>query len=393
MTTTLRRQAPRTTRTQPVVYWAVLGALTLAFILFVWGKWITGPYFEPVVVGPIGPPTWMKIAIRSLEVIFPVAGLYAGWRVLIRPLWRERRVTLDGQLFVICIFMWFWDPMGNYLTPTYLYNSYAVNMGSWLNDTPGYLGPGKPGAMVSEPLLNLGIYMSAIFGGMVLACWFMRKVQERWPHFGPARTLGVALLFFIVLDILVEAIIWMPAGHYHEGGFPGPSLFPNSYHKFPLIEPIWGGAWWLALTAVLRYFKNDKGETIAERGLSSLKGGPVKLGFIRFLALLAAMSVAYNVTFTIPALFMTKFQTTWPEEVQAHSYFTNGICGAGTDRMCPGPGVPIPRGNDSAYLNRQGGIGVPEGKGLPAPVPAAKSSALSPFSGSVIGITDDRRQP
>ena len=39
------------TKTQPVTYWAVLGGVTLAFILFIWGKWILGPNFKAVPSG------------------------------------------------------------------------------------------------------------------------------------------------------------------------------------------------------------------------------------------------------------------------------------------------------------------------------------------------------
>jgi len=56
-----------------VKIWAWVGGIALAFILFIWGRWITGPYFKSVPSGPSQPPGWMKVA---LDVFTPIsAGL------------------------------------------------------------------------------------------------------------------------------------------------------------------------------------------------------------------------------------------------------------------------------------------------------------------------------
>jgi hypothetical protein len=61
--------------------------------------------------------------------------------------------------------------------------------------------------------------------------------------------------------------------------------------------------------------------------------------------------------------------------VQQRSYFTDYICGEGTDRACPGPTIPNLRndnatgGPQSAYIGRDGALKTPPGASIPAPVP------------------------
>jgi hypothetical protein len=50
----------------------------------------------------------------------------------------------------------------------------------------------------------------------------------------------------------------------------------------------------------------------------------------------------------------------YPADIQKRSYFTQGICGARTDRACPGPSIPIPLPG-SAYINQEGGLSYPPG--------------------------------
>jgi len=48
------------TAVKPVTIWAALGGALLILQLYVWARWITGPYFERVPSGPTDPPMYMK---------------------------------------------------------------------------------------------------------------------------------------------------------------------------------------------------------------------------------------------------------------------------------------------------------------------------------------------
>jgi len=135
----------------PVRIWAAIGGAILALQLYVWIRWITGPNFERVPAGPSDPPTWMKAILLTWTAVIVVGFPIAVWWFLIRPWRRERRITLDGMLFVSCGLLWFQDPLLNYFNTWNTYNTWMWNMGSWVQDIPGWVSYGKPGAMMAEP--------------------------------------------------------------------------------------------------------------------------------------------------------------------------------------------------------------------------------------------------
>lgn len=88
------------TSSRRVYYWATAGGLILALQVYVWIRWITGPYFTPVDPGPTDPPTFMKVALMLWQIGSPVLFPVAIWWFIIRPWRRERRITLDGMIMV-----------------------------------------------------------------------------------------------------------------------------------------------------------------------------------------------------------------------------------------------------------------------------------------------------
>ncbi|MCP3812078.1 spirocyclase AveC family protein, partial [Mycobacteriaceae bacterium Msp059] len=99
---------------KPVQIWATVGGLLLALQLYVWISWITGPYFKRVPGGIHEPPLYMKIPLIANAVVLWVGLPFAIWWFFIRPWRRERRITLDGMLFVSMGLMFFQDPLLNY---------------------------------------------------------------------------------------------------------------------------------------------------------------------------------------------------------------------------------------------------------------------------------------
>ena len=88
----------------------------------------------------------------------------------------------------------------------------------------------------------------------------------------------------------------------------------------------------MAALCCLRFFTDDRGRTIVERGLDHVRGGFVKQQFIRFLAIFAAVSACFFVFYNVPAQWFGMHADPWPEDHLKRSYFNGGICGDGTDR-------------------------------------------------------------
>src|SRR5262245_28877347 len=98
-------------RLVPVKWWAGLGAVILAFIAYVLIDWATGPFFERVPTGPMDPPTFMKVAMVFFQAVsIPVGVGLICWFV-VRPIVRQRRLTLDGMLVLAFSTLWFQDPL------------------------------------------------------------------------------------------------------------------------------------------------------------------------------------------------------------------------------------------------------------------------------------------
>lgn len=349
--------------------WAVVGAALLALQLYVWIRWVTGPYFERVPAGPTDPPTLMR-TILTVYTAGIVLGLPIGlWWFIIRPWRRERRITLDGMLLVSCGLMFFQDPLLNYLNTWCTYNTWMWNRGSWSSHIPGWVSPEEPGRQVAEPLLmNAPGYAYGVLLCTIAGCFVMRRVKARWPNIGNLGLVGVVAVWAFLFDLVMEGLVLMPIGLY---SFPGAirsvSMNAGHYYQWPVYEGLmWGGV--QAGLCCLRYFTDDRGRTVVERGLDRVRGGAVRQQFVRFLAIFAAVSTIFFGFYNVPAQWFGMHADPWPEDVRERSYFNGGICGDGTDQPCPDPALPLPR-KGSGYIDTDGRLVLPDGVEVPETVP------------------------
>jgi Spirocyclase AveC-like len=354
-----------------VKWWATLGALILTFIAYVLIDWVSGPFFERVPTGPNDPPTFMKVAIIGFQALsIPVALGLIYW-FAVRPLIRERRLPLDGMLVLAFYTLWFQDPLSAYGGHWFTYNSWAINYGAWVHSVPGWLSNGKPGAMLVEPILIMpGLYVYVFVITMFLGAWVMRRTQAKWPRVGKIGLVTACFASMVGFDIILEGVIFMPLGVWEYPGGRGFSIFPGTYHAFPVNEIITVSATFTAI-ACLRYFRDDKGLTLVERGSEQLRTSPVKQTLIRAFAVLAGVHVALFILYNVPNTWIGMHSKEWQQDLLNRSYFTDGLCGAHTDRACPGPGVPLSRNDNdgadrgSAYITPDGKAVIPKNAKLP----------------------------
>ncbi|APE15137.1 spirocyclase AveC family protein [Mycolicibacterium pallens] len=351
-----------------VKVWAAVGGVLLVLQLYVWIRWVIGPYFVRVPAGPSDPPTYMKIFLTANGALMCVGLPAAIWWFLIRPWVRERRITLDGLLLISCALFFFQDPLLNYLNTWCTYNTWLWNRGSWSSHIPGWVSPESPGRQVAEPLL-----INATGYGMVLllaiaGCWFMRRLKSRWPHMSNLRLILITYAAAIVLDFVMEACFMLPFGLYtYPGAIQSVSVFAGTYHQWPIYEGLmWGGV--MTALSCLRFFTDDRGRTVVERGLDQVRGGFARQQFVRFLAIFGAVSACFFVFYNLPAQWFAMHSDPWPADHQKRSYFNGGICGDGTDTPCPDPVIPVPT-KRSGFIDVNGKLVLPEGATLPPVVP------------------------
>src|SRR5689334_9421651 len=99
MTSTLSHRppaAPAQRTLAPIYVWAAIGATLLLLEIAALTRWVTGPNFQEIPVGADQPPEWMRIALDTLQIGVVAIAVVVAWRLLVRPLVRERRLTLNG---------------------------------------------------------------------------------------------------------------------------------------------------------------------------------------------------------------------------------------------------------------------------------------------------------
>src|SRR5882757_5671385 len=230
----------------------------------------------------------MKVSLAALTVIGLLLWVYCLWNLLVKPWRREGRITIDG-LFALCfIFIYWLDPMGDMLVPQFTYNAWLTNMGSWLADTPGAIMPNAQN--IPEPYLLTGpLYLWCIFGVVVVANRLMKKVQTRFPRMSNFQLIMLTVAAFIVWDLFWE-LTFIRIGYWTYPTTPAfGTIFGDHWYRIHLTEPIcWGTAW--ASFAIVRYFRDDKGRTIADKGLDQLHVSDKGKSVMRFLSLYGVVS-------------------------------------------------------------------------------------------------------
>lgn len=359
--------APRPT--PRVKLWAVAGGLLLLLQLYVWVRWVSGPFFTKVPQGPSDPPMYMKVPLTVNAVVLWVGLPVAVWRFIIRPWRRERRITLDGMLMGAMGLMFFQDPLLNYTNTWCVYNTWLFNRGAWSSDIPGWVSPEEPGRQTAEPLLtNVPGYTWGVLLCTIAICLAMGRIRARWPAMSNLRLVGITFAIAFVFDFVMEALILLPIGFYsYPGAIRAVSLNAGTYYQWPVYEGLMWGAVQTALCC-LRFFTDDRGRTLVERGLDQVRGGVLRQQLTRFLAVFAAVSASFFFLYNLPAQWLGMHADPWPEDVQKRSYLGGSICGGDSDVPCPNPDLPVPT-NRSGHVDTNGDLILPDSAELPRVVP------------------------
>jgi hypothetical protein len=330
-------EATRRPRTSSAAtWWAAVGAVFAAVTVYQWSAWLLGGNLQTNPRrGPV--PGWQLAVARVEETIGPLLVIGVLYWCLWRPWRRERRITLDGLLVVVFLQMWaLQDPWIDFLRPWSVYSTVWTSVGCPQCHAPGWLSPHT----MSEPVLFMpGAYAAVLFGGVVLGNKVMRTLRARRPGLSTPRLVLRAFLLLCLLDFVMETV-WLTTGAYTYGGaHRGLSLWAGRYYQFPVYEVLLWGITWTGLACV-RYFRDDKGRTVAERGVDELRIGSAGRAGVRLLALMGICNLlflAYNISVNYAGLYGDAY----PRSILSRPYLTGNMCGTYTDVACPGPDVPI----------------------------------------------------
>jgi len=337
-------------RSAPVAVWAAVGAGFLVLQAWIYGSWLASGDLAAVGDGPTPVPGWMAATIRLFEVGSLVGFAAFVWFFLVRPWRRSGHLTLDG-LFTLAFLTMFWqDPLMNFFSTWFTYNTSFIAVGSWAPHIPGWFSP-QGNNLPQAVTMFLPAYAYGMFGQVLLAGVLLRRIERRWPGISRVRLVALCWATLIVADVIIE-IIAIRCGLW---AFPGAirefSLFAGTRHQFPMYEAVTLAGFITAVT-VVRHFRDDQGRTAVERGVDHLGGSTRQQTGRRFLALVGFCNVAYlayNLSFSLFGLYGDP----WVEGVKSRSYLTDGFCGPGTTYACPEPRLPLAR-RGSLHVDPQG---------------------------------------
>ncbi len=326
---------------KPVKYWALLGVLSLAFMAYLGLRWGLSSNFKRTPAGPTPLPTAMKVSLVTFTVFGWVVSLWMLWRYLVKPWRREGHITLDGLLIISFTLLVWQDPLSDWMGPGFTYNTWLPNWGSWLSVLPGKVFP-QGGKLAEPPIITCPLYIWAGFGFVLVCNWVMRRVKAKRPQTGKFGLVMTCFATIVILDFIWEMTM-MRGGYWaYTSTINSLTVFPSKYYRFPLYESVTLGMTWTAFSCI-RYFKNDRGQLAAERGIDLVRGSTKAKAWLRFLAIYGMLSLVFLVLYQMPYAYFVANSDGPPKDIASRSYFIEGICGAGTTYACWGKGVPIPR--------------------------------------------------
>lgn len=347
-------------------YWAAAGLFFCCLEAYIFWQWYASGDMRYIHPGETQIETWMYLMIVINDIFWYLAILAVAWFFVIRPKLRTGRFSFDGLFVLAFATLWWQDPIFGLGSQGWSYSTTSLNLGSWACHIPLWQSPG--GCNVSEPLSwDFSFYFVLSALAAMIGAATMKKIKSRFPTM---RDQWLWIGFFIVImlaDYTLE-FSWVSMGLYHYAGINEYlSVFDDSRFKFPLFEgPLIG--WLLSLWTAILYYRNDKGETLAERGLSEVRFAGGKRTLLRFLALSGMTNMMFILGYSMTSLFFQYHAGPWPEETQERSYFTNGLCAGDTTIVCGTPNMPVPA-EGYIHIGPNLEVVVPEGRTLPKVIP------------------------
>ena len=327
---------------RPVIGWAVAGVALLAFQVFVLARWVFGPTFVSTDPGPDQLASWQSVVFTVLQIGVPAGAVILLYVCVIRPWRRERRMTTDAMIALSAAMVFFWDMSMSYTSVSLFYNSHLINRGAWANGAwPTWTSPNAN--KLPEPLLIVPpAYTALVFSQVIFVLWLLRKIKARWPGTGALSAIATIFVGLTITDTIVEGLVLRTGAYAYPGGIRAITLFAGQTYQIPMSETVLFGGLGLGAIACLSYFRDDRGQTVVERGIDRINIGTKAKQAIKFFAIFGAIHLGFLLLYMVPQQWFATHSDRFPDGYK--SYMVNDMCVSGVDgKTCPGPGVPMPR--------------------------------------------------
>ncbi|MFH8370224.1 spirocyclase AveC family protein [Streptomyces sp. NPDC018031] len=276
-------------RVTPVVVWACLGAFFVVLQVYVFASWILDGGLDVEKADVDHDP---HLGMKFVGVLVPLSSLLTVVCLTVkfaRDSRRLGRATFD-LLMVGGLALCMWqDPLVNWMHPVVALNTNEFLVtGSWGPYVPGWQGAG-PNQQAELPLPALVASLGALMMIMGVGA-AMQWLAKRRPGVRPVPLMAFGLGVGFVLTAFSEAFFPLMGIFFWSRAIPELTLFSGHWFQFPLYEVLMAGIFFTSM-AIVRYFVNERGETLVERGADRL--APARAVWVRFLAVAAVANVTY----------------------------------------------------------------------------------------------------
>jgi hypothetical protein len=308
---------------------AVCGAVVAVYELITWGRWLAAGPVQITRYRGTAQAAWT--VARCYEVGVLAVAIALAVKVA-RECRAQRRLTLDAHLLVGGVAALFFDPLGNFVAPSFFYNSDWLNLNSWTGFAPGVINPDA--SRMPEPVFIMLVYPFGLLAFAMATNAVMRAASRRWPRLAGRHVLALGSAVAVLMGMALEAPMFL----LHLWALPGAptalALFDNA-HRYPAVEYLTTGmvfAGW----AWVRHFHDDAGRAFTERGVGPMGAVLAMVGWCASLLILLQVTVIFFSIHTAP------YPLGYPRDL------VNGMCNVGATQHtrygpCPGsPGFRLP---------------------------------------------------
>jgi hypothetical protein len=308
---------------------AMFGAVIAVYEAITWTRWLVAGPQQITRYRDTSASIWTIARVYEIAVALVAVALIVK---VVRGCRAQRRLSLDAQMLIGGVGALFFDPLGNFVQPSFFYNSDWLNLNSWTGFAPGVINPDA--SRMPEPVFIMLVYPFGLLAFAMGTNAVMRFVHGRRPGWSGGRVLAVGSLAAFLAGMALEAPMFL----LHLWALPGApttgALFDNA-HRYPAVEFVTTGTVFAGWAAV-RYFKDDEGRAFTERGVGQLGRVLAMIGWCASLLIVLQLIVTY---FSFHA---ASYPAAYPRDL------VNGMCNVGATQHtrygpCPGsPGFSLP---------------------------------------------------
>lgn len=317
----------------PAHFLALAAVPLLAYEAWTLAHWIAAGPHQVTAYRTTGSTSWYAGWALQGALAVGVALIAVG---LVRTCRRERRLTFDALLFVGLLTTVFWDTTVNFVEPLWFYSSDWLNLNDWWGHAPLIVNPAAGHGAFPLPMLLL-LYPFFVFDARLLGR-VMQRAQRRWPGISRARLVAVAFVPATLTGAILSLAMILP---HLWGGAGMPVSVLHGDFRWTLGEILYIGAWSTTLGS-MRFFTDDRGRRVVERGLDHLparRATPVRL--LATIAFCNLSVILWSTPLILAGLKAQRYPD-YPRHLSNLSCDTPGLTGS-TYGLCPGsPGFRVP---------------------------------------------------